>query len=193
MGISTGTYIKYYTKENQLVNKYNLDDRSDDYIYDGLVCDGGAIFNPNKYGEFSEEQKEIMKVYFDEDSLSVGEGYAKVTPNIQSPEKLLPIWLKIRSSVIKPFQRDLKTYHSQIISDYKQVKEETDKFNSSKKGLFSKKKYILPELTKLKSEYDFEDILWRNIWKIDSISKIIGFLIAAKENEMLVEITAADY
>lgn len=47
MGVRTGTIVKLYTIDNQLVNKYNLDDRSDDYIYDGLVCDGGANFNPD--------------------------------------------------------------------------------------------------------------------------------------------------
>jgi hypothetical protein len=193
MGVSTGTIVKFYTIDNQLVNKYNLDDRSDDYIYDGLVCDGGANFNPDKYGDFTDEQKEIMKVYFDEESMSVGEGYAKVTSNIQSPEKLLPIWIKIRSSVIKPFQADLKSYHSQIIADYKQIKDKTELFNSSKKGLFSKNTFNLHELTNLKSEYDFENILWRTIWQIDRISKVIALLIAAKENKMLVEITVADY
>ena len=193
MGVSTGTIIKFYTTDKQLVNKYNLDDRSDDYIYDGLVCDGGANFNPEKFGEFTDEQKEIMKVYFDEESMSVGEGYAKVTSNIQSPEKLLQIWTKIRSSIIKSFQADLKSYHNQIISDYNQIKERTELFNKTKKGLFSKSTFDLPELTNLKSEFDFEHILWRTIWKIDSISKVIALLIAAKENQMLVEITAADY
>jgi len=62
-----------------------------------------------------------------------------------------------------------------------------------KSNLFSKKFFTLPQLTILKSEYDFEDILWRTIWKVDSISKVIGLLIVAKQNDMLVEITAADY
>ncbi|HHH53985.1 MAG TPA: hypothetical protein ENK91_10025 [Bacteroidetes bacterium] len=134
-----------------------------------------------------------MKIYFDEDSGSVLEGYATVTPNIQSPDKLLPIWIKIRSSVIKPFQSELNNYHNKIIVYNKKIKQETEKFNKSKKSLFSKNKFILPELTELKTEYDFEDILWRTIWKIDSISKVIGLLIVAKENGMLVEITASDY
>ncbi len=124
--------------------------------------------------------------------MSVGEGYAKITPNIQKPEKLLPIWIKIRTSVIKPFQSDLKEYHSQIISDYNNVKEEVNKFNSAKSGLFSNPKLELPKLTSLMSEYDFKNILWRTIWKIDSISKVIGLLIVAKESGYLVEITAED-
>jgi len=194
MGVSTTTYIKFYTKEKQLVKKYNMDDRSDDYIYDGLVCDGGANFNPDSFGEFSDEQKEIMKLYFDEESMSVVEGYAKVTSNIQSPEKLLPIWTKIRTSVIKPFQSDLNDYHNNIISDYQKINESVEKNKNSKKSLFSKKEdLIIPELSELKSEYNFKDMLWRIIWKIDSISKVIGLLIVAKENNMLVEITAADF
>lgn len=193
MGVSTGTYVRFYTKEEQLIKRYNLDDRSDDYIYSGLIADGGANFTPEMYGEFSDEQKQIMKVYFDEESMSVGEGYAKVTPNIQSPDKLLPIWIKIRSSVIKPFQRDLKDYHNQIIRDYNTLQNEVDRFNSSKKGLFSSKEFNLPQMTDLKSEYDFKNILWRTVWKIDSISKVIALLIAAKGNENLVEITAADF
>lgn len=50
----------------------------------------------------------------------------------------------------------------------------------------------MPKLMALKSEYDFEDLLWRTIWKIESVSKIIALLIVAKENDMLVEITAVD-
>ena len=66
-------------------------------------------------------------------------------------------------------------------------------FNNTKKGFLSNKNIELPELTELKSEYDFKKILWRTIWKIDSISKVMGLLIVAKENGNLVEITAADY
>ena len=193
MGVSTETCIKFYTKEKELIKKYNMDDRSDDYIYQGLVCDGGAKFNPDNFGEFSEEQKEIMKVYFDEHSMSVGEGYAKVISNIQSPEKLLPIWTKIRTSIISPFQSDLNDYHNLITSDHQKMNESIEKNKNSKKGLFTKKEDIVfPELSELKSEYDFKDTLWKVIWKIDSISKIIGLLIVAKENDMLVEITVAD-
>lgn len=194
MGVNTITYVKFYTKDKKLVEKYNLDDRSDDYIYEGLVANGGAKFNPSTFGEFSDEQKEIMKLYFDKDSMSVSEGYAKVVSNIQSPDKLLPIWNKIRGSIIVPFQTDLKEYHNSIISDYKKVNDAFEKSKNTKKGFFFKKEdLIAPELTQLKSEYEFEDLLWCTIWKIDSISKVIGLLIAAKQNNMLVEITAADY
>lgn len=193
MGVHTGTIVKFYNKENEFINRYNLDDRSDDYIYDGLICGGDLEFKPDKYGEFTEGQKEIMKIYFDEKSMSVEEGYARAKSNIQSPEKLLPIWIIIRSSIIEPFHSGLRSYHNQIISDFKVVKEEIDKHNNSKKGFFSKNTLVLPELTNLKSEHEFQDIIWRTIWKIDSISKIIALLIVAKQNDMLVEITASDY
>lgn len=194
MGVSTETCIKFYTKEKQFVKKYNMDDRSDDYIYDGLVSDGGTNFNPDNFGEFSDDEKKIMKVYFDEQSSSVAEGYAKVTSNIQSPTELLPIWIKIRTSVISPFQSGLNDYHNGIINYHKKMTESIEIQKKSKRGLFAKKEDLLfPELSELKSEYDFKDILWRVIWKIDSISKIIALLITAKENDMLVEITVADY
>lgn len=193
MGVRTGTIVKFYTKENEFINRYNLDDRSDDYMYDGLICSGGLEFKPDKYGEFTEEEKEIMKIYFDEKSMSVLEGYTRAKSNIQSPEKLLPIWITIRSSIIEPLHSGLSSYHNQIIADFKVVKEEVDKHNNSKKGFFSKNTLDLPELTKLKSEHEFQDIIWRTIWKIDSISKIIALLIVAIQNDVLVEITASDY
>ena len=187
MAVSTSTVVKFYTKENEFLKKYDLDDRSDDYIYDGLVCNGGATFNPEKYGNFSEEQKEIMKVYFNEESLSVMEGYAEeVIVNIQSPEKLLPIWSKIKSSVAKSFQANLIEYHNGIIADHEKVTSEIARYNSKKEDI------ILPEFTKLKSEYDFKNDLWRITSAIESISKVIGLLMVAEENNFLVEITAND-
>lgn len=185
MGVSTGTQIRFYTTDKEFVKKYYLEDRSDDYIYEGLVCNDDSEFSPENFGDFTEEQKEIMKVYFDEDSMSVTEGYANVIQNIQSAKKLLPIWNQIRSSIIQPFQQDLNSYHSQIITDYKLIKESVDNVDTPKDNQ-------VPELTTLKSEYDFEDLLWRTIWKIDSVSKVIALLIVAKENDMLVEITAVD-
>jgi hypothetical protein len=194
MGVSTETRIKFYTKEKALVNTYCMDDRSDDYIYSGLVCDGGAVFNPDSFGDFTAEQKEIMKIYFDEESMSVGEEYASVTSNIQAPEKLLPIWNQIRTAVIKPFQAGLNDYHNGIIADYEKLNKSFEKNKNARTRLFSKKEHVvIPDLLPLKSEYDFKDTLWRTIWKIDSISKVIALLIVAKKNNMLVEITAADF
>jgi hypothetical protein len=192
MGVSTEIHIKFYTEDKKFVNKYNLDDRSDDYVYEGLVSGGGSEFKPENFGEFSDEQKKIMKIYFDEESESVSEGYAKATKNIQSPEKLLPIWTEIRSSIIAPFQQNLISYHNEIINDYKNINDKIENYNSQTNIVTSKNKMSLPKLTKLKSENDFKRTLRDTIWKIDSISKVIALLIVARDNKMLVEITVVD-
>lgn len=194
MGVSTGTVVKFYDSDKNLLNTYYLDDRSDDYIYQGLICDGGSTFKPDNFGEFDERQKEIMKVYFDETSGSVGEGYATVTPNIQSPAELLVIWTKIRSSVISKFNVEMDKYHDRVISDYHLFKTSIVELTLKKKSLFGNKpKYALPDTMEPLTKNEFQRKLYDIIWMMDSISKIIGLLIVAKENEMLVEITAADY
>jgi len=45
----TNSKISFFAKEKVLIDKYNLERRSDDFIY-GLFNDGGVTFNPSYYG-----------------------------------------------------------------------------------------------------------------------------------------------
>ena len=186
MGVSTSTIVKFFKEENQLVNTYYLEDRSDDYIYDGLAASGGATFTP--------EQKSIMKVYFAAESGSVMEGYAEVTPNIQDPAKLIPIWEKIRGHAIKELHNKTTNYHNNLFDFHTKLEEQVSRYNQIKQGMFSKKEaFQLPSEIKLQTKDAFKRNVWDATWKIDSISKIIGLLIVAKAEKYKVEITASDF
>jgi len=195
MGVSTTLKIAFYTKNKEFIKKHDLDGRADGYIY-GLVNDGGATFSPENFGEFSDSEKEAMKVYFDAESLSVGEGYAEVRSNIQSPKELMKIWTKIRSKTIKTFNSKLKTYHDNLSKDFNNLIESTKHYNESinKKSWFGKTNKIeIPDFAPLMSEYNFDRLLFDLVWDIDNISQVLTILNVAKVEDVLVEITAADY
>jgi hypothetical protein len=195
MGVSTSLKIAFYSKEKELIKKYDLAGRADEYIY-SLVNDGGATFEPEKFGDFNESQKEALKVYFDQESLSVSEGYAKVTTNIQSPKELKPLWLKIRSSIIRSFNSKMKDYHDKLSASLTGL---TDSIHVSNEGLekrniFSKKKKIeVSDIATPMSEYDFDRALFNIVWSIDSISEVLTMLNMAIADDVLIEISAADY
>lgn len=164
MGVSTNCNVTFYTKEKEKIQKVELDDRADDFIYH-LMNDGGARFNPDAIYKFSDEDKAIMKIYFDENSGSVAEGYAKVSPNIQDPQKLKKIWINIRSGIIQEFDQSMKAYHEKLSA----------------------------EPTVKMSEYDFSKKMFKYTWSLDSISGVIALLQLAIKNDHLVEITASDF
>ncbi|MDF1696694.1 MAG: hypothetical protein P1U56_12710 [Saprospiraceae bacterium] len=193
MGVSTNCKIAMYTKDKSFIKKYDLEGRADGFIY-GLLNDGGATFDPSNYGEFTEHQIEIMKVYFDKESMSVSEGYASVTSNIQDPKELKKVWIKIRSSVIKSFHSELKSYRSGLLEQISEMQEEIKKSNESKSGLFSKKATIKIAEPKVKmDEHRFDRVLFDYTWSLNSISKIITGLEMAIADGNLVEITASDW
>ncbi len=193
MGVATNCKISFYTKEKVFIEKYDLEGRADDFIY-GLINDGGATFNPSYYGEFSTEQIEIMKIYFDEESMSVGEGYAKVTPNVQDPKELKKIWTKIRTHIIKSFNKRMKEYRSSLNDSINQMQDEIKKSKESKSGFFSKKNSIdLKEPTIQMDDYRFDKVLFDYTWSLNSISKVMAGLEIAIKNDNLVEITVSDW
>jgi len=164
MGVSTNLNVIFFSKEKEKIQKVEHDGRADDFIYH-LLNDGGSTFDPDKLGSFSDEEKEILKIYFDANSMSVMEGYATVTPNIQDPNKLKKIWRRIRSKIIKEFDDSMKDYHEHLSHD------------SSIKM----------------SEYSFEKKVFNYTWSLDSISGILSLLELAIASEYLVEITVSDF
>lgn len=168
MGVSTNCKITFFNKEKNKISKIELGGRADDFIYNLMAEDafliGESTFNPCAINNFTDEEKEMVQIYFDEKSLSVLEEYAIVKQNIQDPIKLKIIWEKIRSGIIKEFRQSMKDYHENLLIDPK---------------------------TKM-SEYNFSDKIFRYTWSLDCISEIIGVLQVAIKNENLIEITASD-
>ena len=164
MGVSTSCIVTIYSKEKEKIKKIDFENRADNFIYN-IINDGGATFNPNAINNFTDDEREIMKVYFDENSGSVLQGYATVTPNIQDPNKMKEIWIKIRSGIIIEFNNSMKEYHEKLSSD------------SSAKM----------------SEYKFNKKLFNYTWSLDCVSGIISLLQMAIINEYLIEITVADF
>lgn len=194
MGVSTSLKITFFSEEKALAKEINLDGRANGFIYE-LLNDGGLTFTPEKIGEFNDSEKEIMKVYFDKESMSVKEGYATVTQNIQAPKELKKIWTKIRSYIIKEFKNKMVNYHnnltSDIISSQEIIKNVNEKID--KQSLFSKiKKVELPNITAQISGIDFDRLILDYTWSMDCISQIIVLLEMAENENMLVEITAID-
>ena len=195
MGVSTSLKFARFSKKEELIKRYDLDVRADEFIYN-LLNDGGSTFNPEYFGEFSDAEKEIMKIYYDKNSISVAEGYAKITQNIQSPKELKSIWIKIRSSIIKSFNSKMRDYHNGISDDVSGLVEYINKYNETldKQKIFSKKEKVeLPNMTThIMSKYNFDRTLFNVIWSIDCISQILSLLDTSINDDMLVEITAAD-
>ena len=195
MGVSTSIKIGLYNKEKEFIKKIDLDSRADEFIYK-IVNDGGATFEPEKLGDFDEDEKEVLKVYFDKDSVSVAEGYAKVTENIQSPKDLKKIWTKIRTTIIRGYKNKMVDYHKCLSNDINSIQEIIKDYNGKvdKQGLFSKSKKIeSPSFTALMTEYNFDRLLFDSIWSLDCISQVLLILDLAIKEDNLVEITAADY
>lgn len=163
MGVSTCCSVGFFTKEKEQIKKITLEGIADKFIYD-IINDGGATFNPDSIAEFSAEEKEILKIYFDEESVSVLEGYAKVTPNIQNPNELKTVWKKIRRSTIIEFEKSMIAYHKKLSAD--------------------------PSVKM--SEDDFERKLFNYRCTLECVSEIISMLNLAIEDGTLVEITAVD-
>lgn len=194
MSGSTSLKISFFSKEKELIKKIDLDARADEFIYD-LLNDGGSTYNPDILGEFDDSEKEIMKVYFDQESMSVSEGYATVTQNIQDPKELKMIWTKIRSTLINGFQQKMVSYHNDLTRDINLIKEVIKDHNEiiEKQSLFSKiKKVELPNITPLMTVYNFERAISDNIWSIDCLSQVLVLLDMADKEKMLVEITVTD-
>jgi len=193
MGVSTSCNVAFFTKDKKLVSKNPLDSRADDFIY-GLVNDGGATFEPEKYGDFSHEEIEIMQIFFDENSMSVSENHAQVRPNIQDPAKLQPIWIKIRSHIIKTFNKSIKDYRDSLLLSHSKMVEKIEKSNNTQSGLFSKKKAIQISNPSIKMEdYAFDRLLFDYTWSLNCISKVMAALEIAVINNYLVEVTVSDW
>ncbi len=193
MGVSTNCNIAYFSKDLDLINRYTLEGRADNFIY-GLIGGSGAYFDPEKHGGFTDEEMKIMKIYFDENSLSVSEGYARITPNVQDPNELLNIWLKIRSNLIKEFNLNLAEYRQSLLDNISELKSTIqDKPRNLLSFLPNKKSIQIPQQQKEISDDKFKRILFDYTWSLDSISMIISALTIAIKNEYLVEITASDW
>ena len=154
MGVVNNCNISIFSQKKELISQHFIE--GTDELLDGLITDGGAIFDPSKYGEFSAEESKTIMIYFDKDSMSVGENCAEVTPNIQDPKKLKNVWLKVRYNLVQTHANMLKTYRSDLLKYIEDMKEVVNELKNKKQGLFKKKSIIeLPEEVTEISEYKF--------------------------------------
>jgi len=98
MGVYTTCNLTFFNAEKQAIQRIELDGYVDSFIY-SLVNDGGAEFAPETFADFTAEEREAAKIYFDKISHSVMEDLATVTPNLQEPKKLLSVWAKVEASL----------------------------------------------------------------------------------------------
>ncbi|MDJ1479850.1 hypothetical protein QNI16_05090 [Cytophagaceae bacterium YF14B1] len=167
MGSSTGLNMYFYTQEKELKKKINLLSTVTDNIYYLLIYEYTDDSKPEGLNQFTEQEQEVMRLYFDAESLTASEGYGTVKSNIQSPKELKKIWSKLQRYFIKTFETQIINYQTQSISN--------------------------PSLTSQMPQDIFKRIISDGVWTAASTSLVITRLEQAIEDDMLVEITIEDY
>ncbi|MDJ1502739.1 hypothetical protein [Xanthocytophaga agilis] len=166
MGVSAGLNMYFYTQEEELKKKINLLSTVTDDIYYLLIYEYGDD-KPEGLNQFTEQEQEVMRLYFDEESLTASEGYGIVKSNIQSPKELVKIWSKLQSYFVKSFEKEMVDYHTQLTSN--------------------------PSPTSQMAPDTFKRKISDGAWTAASTSIIITRLEQAIDDDMLVEITIEDY